>query len=112
MPRKKLFSPVADGARKEVRIEFCVSEAERERIKYLASVRQMTVSEFLRRAALGRPAPLDLDTDLVLHLSDAARAIRALHKGYLEIGCQPPEGLLRPVIENTIVAIKRISDSK
>lgn len=112
MQRKKLFSPLPDGVGKEVRIEFRASEAECERIKYLASVRQMPVSEFLRRAALGRPAPVDLDTELVLCLSDATRAIRALHKAYLEIGCQPPEDLLRPVIENTTIAIKRIADSK
>jgi uncharacterized protein (DUF1778 family) len=112
MRRKKLFTPLPDGVGREVRIEFRASEAEREKIKHLAAVRQMPLSEFLRKAALGRAAPMDFDTDLVLCLSDATRAIRALHKAYLGIGCQPPEDLLRPVIENTIIAIKRISNSK
>lgn len=112
MPRSKLFTPLPDGVGKEVRIEFRVSKAEHEKIKYLASVRQLALSEFLRRAALGRPAPIDFDTELVLCLSDATRAIRALHKGYLDIGCEPPEDLLRPVIENSIIAILRISNSK
>lgn len=112
MPRKKLFTSLPDGIGKEVRIEFRASKAERERIKYLAAVRQMPLSEFLRRAALGRAAPVDIDTDLVLCLSDATSAIRDLHKAYLHIGCQPPEDLLRLVIENTVIALKRISDSK
>lgn len=112
MRGNKLFTSLPDGVGKEMRIEFRASKSELEKIKYLAAVRHMPMSEFLRRAALGRAAPMDFDTDLVLCLSDATRAIRALHKAYLEIGCQPPEDLLRPVIENTIMAIERISNRK
>lgn len=112
MRRHKLFTPLPDGVGKEVRIEFRASKAEREKIKYLAAVRQMPLSEFLRRAALGRAAPLDFDTDLVLCLSDATRAIRDLHKAYLDIGYKPPEELLRPAMEQILIALHRISDSK
>ena len=112
MRRNKLFTLLPDGVGMEVRIEFRVSKSEREKIKKLAAVRQISVSDFLRRAALGRAAPMDFDTDLVLCLSDATRSIRALHKAYLQIGCPPPEDLLRPVIEKTIMAIERISNSK
>lgn len=112
MRRHKLFSVLPSGVGKEVRIEFRVSKAEREKIKILAAARQMPLSEFLRRAALGRAAPLDFDTDLVLRLSDATRAIRDLHKGYLNNGLNPPEDLLGPAMEAILIALHRISDSK
>lgn len=112
MRRYKLFTPLPDGVGKEVRIEFRASKAEREKIRHLAAVRQMPLSEFLRRAALGRAAPVDIDTDLVVCLSDATRAIRQLHKAYLDIGYKPPEELLRPAMEEILIALHRISDSK
>ena len=112
MRRNKLFTLLPDGVGMEVRIEFRVSKFEREKIKNLAAVRHISVSDFLRRAALGRAAPIDFDTNLVLCLTDATRSIRELHKAYLQTGYPPPEGLLLPVIEKTIVAIERISNSK
>ena len=110
--RTTLFTLLPDGVGKEVRLEFRATVAEREKIKVLAASRQMPVSEYLRRTALARPAPLDMDTELVLQLSDATRAIRDLHEAYLAIGCQPPEDLLLPVIHNVTAAILKIGDSK
>jgi thymidylate kinase len=110
--RKAFFTLLPDGVGKEVRLEFRATVVEREKIKVLAASRQMPVSEYLRRTALSRPAPLDMDTELVLQLSDATRAIRDLHKAYLTIGCQPPEKVLLPVMRNLIAAILKVGDAR
>ena len=110
--RIALFTSLPDGVGKEVRLEFRVTVAEREKIKALAASREMPVSEYLRRTALGRPAPLDMDTELVLQLSDATKSVRDLHKAYLAIGWQPPEEVLLPVMRNLTAAILKVGDSK
>lgn len=110
--RTTIFTSLPDGIGKEVRVEFRATVAEREKIKVLAASREMPVSEYLRRTALGRPAPLDMDTELVIKLSDATRAVRDLHKAYLGIGCRPPEDVLLPVMRNLIAAILKVGDRK
>lgn len=69
----------------------------------------MTLSEFIRRAALGRRADVDYETEIVLALSDITRAIRGFHAAMVERGITPPEELLRPVILEARAAILRIS---
>ena len=110
--RTTLFTSLPDGVGKEMRLEFRATVAEQEKIKVLAASREMPVSEYLRRTALGRPAPLEMDTELVLKLSDATRAVRDLHQAYLAIGCQPPEDVLLPVMRNLTAAILKVGDSK
>lgn len=54
MSKHKLFIPLPHGIGKEVRVEFRVSKEDCEKIKKSAAARQMSVAEFLRRAALGK----------------------------------------------------------
>lgn len=69
----------------------------------------MDVSDFMRRAALGRKADVDYETEIVLALSDITRVIRGFHAALVERGITPPEDELRPVILEARAAILRIS---
>jgi uncharacterized protein (DUF1778 family) len=111
MPSKKLFTQMPDGERKGGRMEVRVTKAEYDEIHHLARIRQMSVSDFMRRAALGRATNVDFETELVLGLSNSTRNIRELHKTFMETGTPPPEDVLRAAIQDTRAAILRISNA-
>lgn len=94
---------------KSIRLEVRLNASEHERIRKAADVRKMPVSEFIRRAALGRRADVDYQTDIVLALSDVTRSMRALHAAVVARGIQPPEEEWLPVILEVSEAILRIS---
>jgi len=105
----KLFKTKAEADSKPARYQIRLGVKDDETIRRSAKIRQMTVSEFIRRAALGRRADVDYETEIVLALSDITRAIRAFHAAMVERGIAPPEELLRPVILDARAAILRIS---
>ena len=105
----KLFKPKAEIDSKPVRYQIRLGAKDDKTIRRSAEIRQMTVSEFIRRAALGRRADVDYDTEIVLALSDITRAIRAFHAAMVERDIAPPEDLLRPVILDARAAMLRIS---
>ncbi|MCK4132587.1 hypothetical protein HFK86_09530 [Ralstonia pseudosolanacearum] len=69
----------------------------------------MDVSEFARRAALGRKADVDHQTEAVLALSAITREVRALHAAMVQHGVTPPEADLLPVILEARRAIFGVS---
>lgn len=85
------------------------TEDEVQKVRHSASIRQMDVTEFIRRAALGRKADVDFETEIVLALSDITRAVRALHAAMVERGITPPEAELLPLILEARAAMLRIS---
>lgn len=105
----KLFKPKAEADSKPVRYQIRLGVEDDKKIRRSAEIRQMTLSEFIRRAALGRRADVDYETEIVLALSDITRAIRGFHAAMVERGITPPEELLRPVILEARAAILRIS---
>ena len=112
MTRKKLFVTLPSDVAKGSRIELRVTDEEAQKIRHLARIRQMTVSDFVRRAALGRATPVDLETDLVLALSDVVRRIRELHKAVKETGAAPLDEQLLPVILDAKDTILRVAASR
>lgn len=106
---KKLFKQVSDAERKDDPILVRLSKADAEAIRHSAAIRQLSVSEFIRRAALGRKADVDYETEIVLVLSAVTRAIRGMHAALVERGISPPEEEWRPVIVEARAAILRIS---
>lgn len=107
-----MFVSLPEGLAKTERIEIRTTSEELGKLQKLAANRQMPLSEFLRRAGLGRATPVDFETALILGLSDAVRAIRDLHKAYLDAGIEPPEAILLPLIHAAKNSILRIGDSK
>lgn len=104
-----LFKKKSAQELKSVRYQIRLTTKDDEKIRHSAKIRQMDVSDFIRRAALGRKANVDYETEIVLALIDSTRAIRALHAAMVERGIPPPEDLLRPIIVGAGDAILRIS---
>ena len=105
----KLFKKKDVEEKRSKRRELRLTEKEDEQICHAASIRQMDVSDFIRRAALGRKADVSYETEIVLKLSDVVRAIRAIHKSMLEHNIVPPEKIWGPVMDAAEAAMLRIS---
>ena len=105
----KLFKKKEISELRTIRYPILLTEAEATDIRHSAKIRQLTVAEFIRRAALGRKANIDFETEIVIALMDSTRAIRALHKAMVERGIPPMEELLLPIILRSGDAIERIS---
>ncbi|MEB0082315.1 hypothetical protein QN379_09835 [Glaciimonas sp. Gout2] len=105
----KLFKKKDPSELRSVARRIRLTEEEDKKIRHSASIRQMDISEFIRRAALGRKANVDYETEIVLALSDVTRVIRGLHAALVERGITPPEDEWRPVILDARAAILRIS---
>lgn len=105
----KLFQKKSPEQLQSVRWTLRVTKQEAEKIIHAARIRQLTLSEYLRRTALGRKANVDYETETVLALMDLARAVRELHKGLVEQGLPLIEEELRPIILGVKDALLRIS---
>lgn len=104
----KLFKRKPDDAVKSVRYQLRLTTKDDAAIRHAASIRQMDVAEFMRRAALGRRADVDFDTEIVLALSACVRSVRDLHAALIEREITPPDDVLRPIITEAIAAMHRI----
>jgi len=107
----KLFTPKDEAEKRSKRIVLRVTADEEAKIKKAAAVRQMDVAEYTRRAALGRKADVDHQTEFVLALSAITREVRALHASMVERGIAPPEKAMLPLILEARQAILRISEA-
>lgn len=106
---KELFKKKDEVERRAERVRAWVTADEKKKIEHAAAIRQMDVSEFVRRAALGRKADVDIETEIILKLSDIGRCIRAMHAAMIEHNIAPPEAELLTLIHAARAAIKRIS---
>ncbi len=106
---KKFFKAKEPSELRSVRYPILLTQAEAVEIRRLAKIRELSVADFMRRAALGRRADVDYETEIVLALNNSTRAIRAFHKAMVEQGIPPMEDLLLPIILRSGDAIERIS---
>lgn len=103
------FKKKEEGDRRTVRVPIRFTEQEAQKVKNLAEIRQMDLSEFMRRAALGRKADVRYEAEIVLSICDLTRSIRALHATFIEVGQMPPEAELLDLINQAKEAMLRIS---
>lgn len=106
---RRIFKAKDANERRSLRKVFRVTEDESKQIKKAADDRQMDEGEFMRRAALGRRADVDHETEIVLALSEVTRAVRAIHADLIARGIAPPEEALLPLILDARAAMLRIS---
>lgn len=105
----KLFKKADPATHKDVSVLVRMSQTDREEIRHLANVRQMSVSEFIRRAALGRKADVDYETETILILREVTKHMRELHADLVDHGIAPLEDAMRVVIHEAKAAMLRIS---
>lgn len=98
---------------RSIRYPILLTEDEAKTIRHAANIRQMSVADFMRRAALGRKADVDFETEIIVALNGLRRTIlelSGLHAAMAERGLQPPADDWRPVILEARAAIEKISN--
>lgn len=107
-----LFKKKTDSERKSIRYPLLLNEEEAEQIRNAANIRQLSVAEFIRRAALGRRADVNAEVEVVLALLKLDRTINGiakLHQAMIERGITPPVDDWRPVKNEIRQAVVRIA---
>jgi hypothetical protein len=92
-----------------------MNEKEAEKIRKSAKDRQLSMAEFMRRAALGRKAPVNYDVELFLALRKLDQSINSigdLHKAMIERGITPPVDDWRLVKMDIRFAVVRLAQKK
>jgi hypothetical protein len=85
-----------------------LTEKDKAAIVHDAGIRQLGISEYIRRRMLGKKVDVKYETEIVLQLSDAVRAIRQLHGAMVEMGFEPPEEKMGAVLDSLMDAMLRI----
>jgi uncharacterized protein (DUF1778 family) len=104
----KLFKKKDDAEKGTKRRELRLTTDEDRQICDAAALRQLNVSDFIRRAALGRKADVKIEVEIILMLIEVVKDIRALHSAVLATGALPPEAQWQPVIDQAVAAMLRV----
>lgn len=105
----KLFKPVPENLRRSTKAIIRLTKTEMEQIRYAAHIRCLSVSEFVRRAALGRKADVRIEQHIIVGLSQTVQELRALRKTMVEQNLIPPDEEILRVIEMAADALRRMS---
>ncbi|NOU26250.1 MAG: hypothetical protein HOO90_12065, partial [Methylotenera sp.] len=82
----KLFKKMPIEKRKISRIEIRLTAIDAATISASAEARNLTMSDFMRRAALGRRADVYFETEIVVSLREVAQSIQAIHAAFVKHG--------------------------
>jgi uncharacterized protein (DUF1778 family) len=104
----KLFEKKDEASSRSVRRELRLTKEEDRQIRDAAALRQLDVSDLIRRAALGRKADVRVDVEIILMLIEVVKQIRELHAAVLATGALPPAPQWQPVIDQAVAAMLRI----
>ncbi|APW48692.1 hypothetical protein RA876_19730 (plasmid) [Rhodoferax antarcticus] len=72
-------------------------------------MRRLDVTEYIRRAALGRKAEVDYEAVTMTSLMEVTNSIRELYSALVERGIPPMKDDIRPIVDHAIAAMLRIS---
>lgn len=107
----KLFKPKPADEKRSIRYPILLTEKEAMAIRNAALIRNLSVAEFIRRAALGRKADVRYETEIVLALRDVTQAIRKMHADFVETKVLPTEfEEWRVVIQQATAAMGRVGE--
>ena len=104
----KLFQKKDDAIKRSVRRELRLTTEEDQEIRNAAGIRQLDVSDFIRRAALGRKADVKIEVEIILALIDVVHEIRQLYEAVISTGTLPPEAQWQPVMHAAVAAMLRV----
>lgn len=104
----KLFQKKDESVVRSVRRELRLTREEDQQIRDAAGLRQLDVSEYVRRAALGRKADVRVEVEIILMLIEVVKDLRELHSAVVATGALPPEQQWQPVIDQAVAAMLRI----
>lgn len=104
----KLFKKLPDAEKKMVRLEILLSKREAEDIRAFALIRNLSNSEFVRRASLGRRADVGLEVEIILCLREVVQSIRLLHANYVAQGVPIPKAELEKLMDHALGSMLKI----
>lgn len=104
-----LFKPKPEEQRRSITRKVRLTQKEDETITEAAEIRRLDVSEFIRRAALGRKADVRYEYQIILELRAVVEALRAAHREFIARGMEPPKEAFSALIQEAIEAMRRIS---
>lgn len=104
----KLFKKLPADKKKSIRYEIRLTEIEAEEIRASALARNLSVADFMRRAALARRADNKFETEIVLALRDVVMVIRSWHAAFVEHGVTPPQDSLGAIVDAALNTMLRI----
>lgn len=96
--------------RKIFRCEIRLTAIDAATISASAEMRNISMSDFMRRAALGRRADVHFETEIVISLREVAQSIRAMHATFVKLGTPPPNDKLGGVLDEALAAMLQISN--
>lgn len=105
----KLFKKMPTEKLKSARLEVRASEKDALAIRGLAFSRCLSVSEFMRRAALGHRADVHFEVEIILSIREVVQSIRGMQATIITLGFQPPDDELGRVLDEALAAMLRIS---
>ena len=105
----KLFKKMPIEKRKISRCEIRLTAIEAAKISASAEARNLSVGEYIRRAALGRRTDVCYESQVVLALTEVVEVIKMLLAAEVEMGLPPTDHEWDPVIEEAVAAMQRIS---
>jgi uncharacterized protein (DUF1778 family) len=106
---KKMIKKVPLEEMKSKRLELRLTEANHILIKKMADVRNLSVSDFMLRAALGRKADISFQTGLINELRQCKDELRNLRKFLFESGQESPDDAIEEIIDNLNKVALKIS---
>lgn len=109
---RKLFKTKPADEKRSIRYPILLTEKEAMAIRNSALIRNLSVAEFIRRAALGRKADVRYETEIVLALREVAHAIKKMHADFVEKKILPTEFVeWRVVIQQATAAMLRVGQN-
>lgn len=95
----KLFKKMPMEKRKISRFEIRLTAIDAATISASAEARNLSMSDFMRRAALGRRADVHFETEIVISLREVAQSIQAMHAAYVRQGAPPPDTIIGELLD-------------
>lgn len=107
----KLFKTKPAHEKRTIRYPILMTEKEAETIRHSALIRNLSVADFIRRAALNRKADVKFETEIVLVLWSLVNEIKNMHAGITKNMKLPKEFVeWRVVIRAAQEAIAKINE--
>ena len=106
----KLFKKMPIEARKISRFEIRLTATDAATISASAEARNLSMSDFMRRAALGRRADVHFETEIVISLREVAQSIQALHATFVKQGIPPPEAKIAELLDTAHGAMLQLQN--
>ena len=107
----KLFKTKPAHQKRTIRYPILLTQKEAETIRHFALIRNLSVADFIRRAALNRKADVKFETEIVLALCSLVNEIKNMHAGITKNMKLPKEFVeWRVVIRAAQEAIAKINE--